>query len=287
MTPAYRRRNALLVFSKPPVPGLVKTRLSVLKDGWYSPEIAAWLYHCMFFDVLEISCNALADLEAKQSCAAVIDGVADTYDIFISTTPAENVAVMQKLIADSGEWPREFTIIADKGASFDEHYNDSFQQVFDRGYDAILSYGADMPALTKSVVIEGFEKLRRLSEIEGGGIVLSPDQEMGVSIIGWTKDTDMSHTGVFYNADGLTVLPAYIRKVASLGLPALYLPAVPDVDTTLDLLHNVTLMEAIEYCAPFDDLTIPWRTLDAVRTLNIEVVVPVNDLRDPREGIDV
>ena len=27
------RKNALLIFSKPPVPGLVKTRLSTLKDG--------------------------------------------------------------------------------------------------------------------------------------------------------------------------------------------------------------------------------------------------------------
>ena len=27
------RKNALLLFSKPPIPGLVKTRLTVLKDG--------------------------------------------------------------------------------------------------------------------------------------------------------------------------------------------------------------------------------------------------------------
>ena len=38
---------------------------------------------------------------------------------------------------------------------------------------------------------------------------------MGVSVIGWTRNTDFSHTGVFYNADGLTVLPAYIKKAES------------------------------------------------------------------------
>jgi len=281
------RRNALLVFSKPPTPGLVKTRLSTQKDGWYSLETAAWLYNCMFFDVLEISCNALADLEAKQSADRRPVDPVDVYDIFISTTPADSVAVMEKCLADSGEWPREFTVIEDAGASFDEHYNHAFEQVFARGYDTILSFGADMPTLMKPVVIEGFEKLQRLCGMEGGGIVLSPDQQMGVSIVGWTKDTPMSHTGVFYNPDGLTVLPAYIQKAAALGLPALYLPAVPDVDTMLDLLHAVTLMEAMEYCARFENITVPSRTLEAVRYLDVRVVVPPNELRDSREGIDV
>ena len=155
------------------------------------------------------------------------------------------------------------------------------------GFDTILSMGADMPALPRSVVVEGFDKLHALCDTPGGGIVISPDQEMGVSIIGWTKDTAMSHDGVFYNKDGKTVLPAYIDKAAELGLPALYLPAVVDVDTMGDLFHNITLVQAIEYCAKFDDLSVPWRTAQALRDIGYsEVRVPPNDLHDPREEID-
>ncbi|MEG0682582.1 MAG: hypothetical protein RR434_03560, partial [Raoultibacter sp.] len=88
------RKNALLLFSKVPLPGLVKTRLTPLKDGTLSPEAAAGLYHCMFFDVVEICCDALADLEAAQAPAPAPH---ESYDIFIATTPAKNVAVMQKL----------------------------------------------------------------------------------------------------------------------------------------------------------------------------------------------
>lgn len=280
------RRNAILLFSKPPVPGLVKTRLSTIKDGWYTPEIAASLYKCMLLDLLEITCEALADLEAKQAAERRPGDLEDIYDIFISTTPAENIAVMEQVLADAGPWPREFTVISDSGASFDEHYNHAFEQVFERGYTTILSYGADMPTLEKFVVIEGFEKLQRLCDLEGGGIVLSPDQQMGVSLVGWTKDTRIDHSGVFYNPDGLTVLPAYIQKAAANEIPALYLPAVPDVDTMLDLLHALTLMEAMEYCARFESITVPSRTLAAVRELGLEVIVPPNELRDSREGID-
>ncbi|MCL2826841.1 MAG: DUF2064 domain-containing protein [Eggerthellaceae bacterium] len=314
------RRNALLIFSKLPRAGLVKTRLTPLQDGIFTPELAAALYHCMLFDTVEACCGALSDLEGMHEAEGAssasasspmadaedeslagkaLETPSDTYDILISTAPVEDVEAMRKLFADSGVWPRELHFIGDTGTSFDEHYNDAFDQAWEQGYDAILSMGADMPVLPKSVVIEGFQALRRIddrdrlsaqAEGEGearGGMVLAPDQEMGVSIVGWTRPTNMSHTGVFYNRDGLTVLPAYIEKARERGLPVHYLPAVPDVDTMADLAHNITLMQAIEYCAEFQDLALPWRTIDALRQVGyFEVRVPPNELRDPRAGID-
>lgn len=283
-----QRKNVLVLFSKPPVPGLVKTRLSTLKDGAFTPEVAAALYHCMLFDVAEICCAAMADLEARAANATVQNGdVCEVYELIISTTPASNVEIMRTLFAKSGIWPRPITFVADEGSSFDEHYNDAFQQAFDSGADVVLSMGADMPALTKADIIAGFDALHRLSEVEGGGIVLAPDQEMGVSVIGWTRDTDFSHTGVFYNSEGMTVLTAYIDKARSRNLPALYLPPIPDVDTMADLMHAVTVIDALNYCAQFDDIVPPWRTADALHQMGwSEVRVPPNDLHDPREDID-
>ena len=287
------RRNALLLFSKVPEAGLVKTRLTVLKDGIFAPDVASALYHCMLFDVVEIIMAAMADLEARPPVRDARTGeeVRDTYELVISTTPAPNAAKMRKLFEDAGEWPRPFTVIVDEGASFDEHYNHAFQQTWERGADCILSMGADMPALTKADVAAGFDALHRLDGGEGferGGIVLAPDQEMGVSVIGWTRETSFDHNGVFYNQEGLTVLPAYIRKAARLGLPALWLPPIPDVDTMADLRHNITLVEALNYCAESgDDVCPPWRTWDALKQMGWhEVRVMPNALMDPREHID-
>lgn len=283
------RKNVLVLFSKPPVPGLVKTRLSTLKDGVFTPEVAAALYHCMLFDVAEICCAAMDDLEARAAKFATQDqGVREVYELVISTTPASNVEIMRALFAKSGVWPRPITFIADEGASFDEHYNHAFQQAFDGGADVVLSMGADMPALTKADIIAGFDALHRLDGVEGGGIVLAPDQEMGISVIGWTRDTDFSHAGVFYNSEGMTVLTAYIDKARSCNLPALYLPPIPDVDTMADLMHAVTVVDALNYCAQFDDIVPPWRTADALQQMGWnEVRVPPNDLHDPREEIDL
>ena len=286
------RKNALLIFSKVPEPGLVKTRLTRLKDGIFKPEVASALYHCMFFDVVEICCAALAKLEAQSQAAitkaADDKAILDTYELIISTTPQKNVEVMRKLFADSGTWPREIVFIADKGASFDEHYNDSFNQAWERGAECILSMGADMPALTEMDVINGFNVVHELDELPEGGIVVSPDQAMGVSIVGWPRKTNFDHTGVYYNPTGLTVLPAYIQKARERNLPVRYIPAVPDIDTMGDFMHNVTLVEALNYCAPYDHNTPPWRTADALAQIGWDrIVVPPNDLRDPREHIDV
>lgn len=283
------RKNVLLLFSKVPEAGLVKTRLTVLKDGLFEPDVASGLYHCMLFDVTEICCAAMAQLEERGVAADPETGeeIRDVYEMRISTAPAENLPKMRELYEASGAWPREIVFAADEGASFDEHYNDAFQKAWDDGADTILSMGADMPALTVDDVVRGFEALQQLDASEKGGIVLAPDQEMGVSIVGWPSRAAFDHSGVFYNQEGLTVLPAYIAKARELGLPAIYLPPVPDVDTMSDLAHNITLVEALNYCAPFDGNTPPWRTADALKQMGWdEVRVMPNDLRDPREAID-
>lgn len=283
------RKNVLLLFSKVPEPGLVKTRLTTLKDGVFEPDVASGLYHCMLFDVVEICCAAMTRLEERAYSVDPATGeeIRDVYEMRISTAPVGNLDRMRELFAVSGTWPREIVFVADEGKSFDEHYNDAFQKAWNDGADTILSMGADMPALTVDDVVRGFEALQKLDVSDKGGIVLAPDQEMGVSIVGWPRKTEFDHSGVFYNQEGLTVLPAYIAKARRMGLPAIYLPPVPDVDTMADLMHNITVVEALNYCAPFDGNTPPWRTADALKQMGWdEVRVMPNDLRDPREAID-
>ena len=280
------RKNVVLLFSKLPEVGLVKTRLSILKDGMFPPETAAELYECMLLDVVEIIGQALVDLSEEAAAKQAESGVLDTYELVISTTPAENADPMRDMFAFD-EWPMVPTVIVDEGASFDEHYNHSFTQCWDRGADCILSMGADMPALTKADVKFGFQQLHRLFGFERGGIVLAPDQEMGVSVVGWTRDTRFDHSGVYYNADGLTVLPAYIEKAKALGLPTLWLPPIPDIDTMLDFMHNVTLVHALDYCSTFDDICPARRTAAKFIDLGFTTIrVAPNELRDPREHID-
>ena len=97
------RNNTVLLFSKVPETGLVKTRLSILKDGMFPPKEAADLYRCMLLDVVDIICTALDDLDAAQTVNSTgNDVVEDSYELVVSTTPAANVTVMQELLDGEG-----------------------------------------------------------------------------------------------------------------------------------------------------------------------------------------
>lgn len=298
-----KRENALLLFAKLPESGKVKTRLSVLKDGVFSPDDASELFKAMLLDVTEICLKGFEILEKKKSYV----NITDSYQLYISTAPVSNVDAMKNLIENANIPIDRISFIGDKGSSFDEHYNDAFGQVWTRGADCILSMGADMPALSVWDVVRGFDALHAIGECaleeyaegvfresnapecsqDGEGIVISPDQEMGVSIIGWTRNTDFDHTGVFYNESGLTVLPAYIGKARNRNLPVILLPPVPDVDTISDLAHSITLLEATDYASHFDGSCPAKRTIAKLQELGcFEVRVPPNELRDSRESID-
>ncbi len=277
------RENVLLLFSKLPEPGLVKTRLTTLKDGIFSPEAASVLYHCMLFDVVETCMAAFDELETAPANA----DVQDVYRLMISTAPAGNLPRMEELFESSGTWPRPIEFISDAGASFDEHYDDAFRKAWEADAECILSMGADMPALTTDDVVRGFRALHELESTDAPGIVLAPDQELGVSIIGWNRDAAFDHQGVFYHEEGLTVLPAYIRKAKAAGLAAKYLPPVPDVDTMADLAHTATVVEALGYCAPHGLGAWPHRTARALDELGwSEIRIMPNGLMDPRSHLD-
>jgi glycosyltransferase A (GT-A) superfamily protein (DUF2064 family) len=284
------RKHALLLFSKPPVPGLVKTRLTHAKGGLFTEEEAAMLFHNTLFDVAELCCSVMHELEqANQAERAGDPSVTEHhFGFFVSTTPAENVERIRSVFEDAGEWPYPITYLLDSGATFDEHFDDAFQQIFALGYDSVLSVGGDIPMLPRRHLIEGFLWLMHfLENNETGGIVEAPCQECGVSLIGWTRATDMSHEGVYYNMSGRPALDAYVQKASEKNIPIASLAPVADIDDMQDLAHAISLARSARYCQRFQpDLYVPERFLSWVEWKGLRVGTPPNEDRDSREGID-
>ena len=67
------RKCALLIFSKPPVPGLVKTRLTRERGGILTPEQAAEFFRRSLYDVSELSMHALIELQRENDAAVAAD----------------------------------------------------------------------------------------------------------------------------------------------------------------------------------------------------------------------
>lgn len=284
------RKHALLLFSKPPVPGQVKTRLTQEKGGPFSAEEAAEIFRRSLFDVAELCCIALHELEMENAAERAADTSADEhqYTMFISTTPAENAEIMRNTFEEIGQWPREFSYIVDEGTNFDEHFDHAFKQIFDQGFDSVLSVGGDIPLLPREHLLNGFRWLHYfLESSDKGGIIQAPCQEVGVSLIGWTRNAEIDHQGVYYNMSGRPALDAYVEKAKAKDIPMASMMPVADIDDVSDFAHATSLARAAQYSKQFQpDLYVPERFLAWVDWRGIKVGTPPNEDRDSREGID-
>lgn len=283
------KKQALLVFSKPPIPGMVKTRLTKEFGGFLTKEQAAEFFRRSLYDVCESCMHALFELKWANDAKVAADPDADviTYDFFISTTPASNVELMKETFDAIGPWPMEIHYITDKGATFDDHFDDAFQQIFAMGYEHIVSVGGDIPTMPKSHITQAFQWLDYFQSQGTPGFVQAPCQECGTSLVGFSHNTPINHQGVYYNLNGKPALDAYVEKLDAENIPCAYFSPIADIDEKTDLAHAISCMRAIERAAKYQpDLFVPRRVLDWVDFMGITVSTPPNDEHDPRQYID-
>lgn len=281
------KKHAFLLFTKAPNPGVTKTRLTTVRGGIFTPEEAADFYRATLLDVAELGFRALAELNQAAQASANGD-VPDRYDFVVSCSPEADQAILEALFTENGPWPAPMLFISDRGKTFDEHFDDAFQQLFARGYHSVVSIGGDLPTMPVSHIVQAFQWLEYYDSYSPqGGFVQAPCQECGVSLVGYTARTPMDSTGVFYNPDGVPALDAYINKAAARGVPVANLMPVADVDDTRDLAHTISLLKAIAYaihCQPGAFLA--HRTLDWIYRTGVVISTPPNPEHDPRERID-
>jgi uncharacterized protein len=280
------KKHALLVFSKAPIPGLTKTRLTKERGGILTKEQAAEFYQASLLDVLDLSFYALNALNEKIGTGN--NKSADRYELVISSSPASEQHVLEQVIEENGPWSGPVRFINDRGQNFDEHFDDAFKQLFAMGYHSVVAIGGDMPTMPTSHLVKAFEWLHHFDKTSPvGGFVQAPCQACGVSLVGYSSHTPMDSEGVYYSLDGIPALDAYTMKSIERDVPIALLDAVADIDDVEDLAHSISIIRTMAVCnANQPELVVPDRVIDFVRNNGIVIVTPPNDLHDPRERID-
>lgn len=282
------QKEALLLFSKPPIPGKVKTRLTTKFGGFLNDNQAAEFFRRCLYDVAECCMHALLELQYANDAACEADPNAQRiqYDFFLGC-PEANLDLMKETFDAIGPWPMELHYVTDKGATFDDHFDDAFQQIFDMGYDSIVSVGGDIPTLPKSHLTQSFQWLEYFRSQGTPGVVLAPCQECGTSLVGFHRDANINHQGVYYNQDGKPALDAYIEKIDAADLPCAYFSPIADVDEVTDLAHAISCMRAMQRAAKVQPtIFVAERVLAWVDFMGIQVSTPPNEEHDPRQYLD-
>lgn len=280
------KAHAFMLFTKAPVSGRTKTRLTEARGGILTPQEATDFYIACLLDVADIGFKALEQLNdlAKSENSKQ----PDRYDFIVSCSPPSDLNLLESLFAECGPWTAPVKFIIDRGVNFDQHFDDAFQQLFSQGYHSVVSIGGDLPVMPVSHIVSAFQWLAYFESVsERGGFVQAPCQECGVSLVGYTANTPMDSVGVFYNPDGVPALDAYVHKARQRHIPLANLSPVADVDDVYDLAHTCSLIRAMEYASQYQpDVVVPRRTLDWIERNGIVITTPPNPEHDPREAID-
>ena len=233
--------------------------------------------------------EAMGELQAENDelCANDPNATKITYDFWCSTTPAESVPQMKELFEKVGPWPMEANFLVDTGHTFDEHFNDACDQLFDMGYESIVAIAGDVPTMPKAHLVQSFQWLEYFQSIGKPGFVYAPCQESGTSLIGYSHNTPgMNHTGVYYNMDGRPALEGYLVKIQENDIPSAYFDPVADIDEISDLGHAISCMRSIKEAARWQPLFVPRRTLAWIDIMGLTVSTPPNENHDPRDYLD-
>jgi len=191
-------RQALIVFGKNPVPGLVKTRLA----RSIGDSAAAALYRAFLLDALESYAALSADvrLYLAPSSEPVIDAL--------------------------GVWAgRTFT---QNGAGLGDKMVQAFADTFALGYDQVVITGTDHPTLPISTVQKAFDVLEGPETVSIG-----PSDDGGYYLMGLTRARRSLFEGIQYSRSDVLKNTLNLARIE--GMQVVVLEPWYDVDTKADL----------------------------------------------------
>ncbi len=185
----------LVVFAKPPRPGLVKTRLA----AGIGPEAAALLYAAFLEDTLDA----------------------------VGRLPEMTRSVAWQPRGDTLPVPAGWRSGSQRGDDLGERMGAAFDAAFREGATAVVLIGSDSPTMPNERVTDAFERL--------GGVdcVLGPAEDGGYYLVGLSSPAGAIFRGVEWSTDG--VLRQTLEKARGAGIGVELLEPWYDVDTVEDL----------------------------------------------------
>lgn len=272
-------RNAIVVFTKVPRAGDIKTRLTTERGGILTMEEACDFYEAALLDVID-------------ACLASGCG-----DVWICHNHDGDRDYMEQLLAGLSDRKALKGIYTDQGGSFDDCIQYAADYILKDGgeerlADYILIIGGDLPGLQPGAIKQAFKKIEVLSSLEqgqavarkiegsaasiGAAIVEGSCQEGGFSIVGFTCTTPFDFHSVFYNQEGVTALDRLVDKTAEITVPFGIIEMVPDVDIPIDLASVIPQIRAIQLAAQSDpEVLPPRRTIKFFEDTGLQTSTPV------------
>jgi rSAM/selenodomain-associated transferase 1 len=196
-------KAAIAILSKAPKPGVAKTRLCPP----LSPESAAELSKCFLEDTILL--------------ASTVPGA----DTFIAYTPSDCTEDMQQFAGVN-------RLICQPEGDLGHRQACCIQNLFNRGYSAVLLVRVDCPTLPPDNITRA---VRILVSEHRSTIVLGPSVDGGYYLLGVTRPEPELFRNIVWSTP--LIARQLIQRANMLHIPVTVLPQWHDVDTINDLMN--------------------------------------------------
>jgi glycosyltransferase A (GT-A) superfamily protein (DUF2064 family) len=259
-------KNVVIIFSKVPVAGTVKTRL--IQDSKLDPEDAALLAEAMLKDTILLSAESNAS------------------EIMIGFTPADERESIERIIKEvvkETHLERPITFDPQSGTNFDERFGSVVSAAFATGSENLVILGADLPYLPPDIINRAFSLL--MEDKSNNSVVLGPAGEGGIYLVGITRHFDPEYFSKNQLFSGGVEISQFIKLCKDEGKFLKLLPAFTDVDIEGDLVSLLLYIDAMKTAKKFEGFYYPSYTADAITQLRLTVLEHKGETRHRRIGI--
>jgi rSAM/selenodomain-associated transferase 1 len=192
--------DLLIVFTKAPIAGMVKTRM---------------FPHVSFEEAAKLQHAFLADTLAKGFAQPGVK-------VCLAYTPPE---ALEMLEASFGK--ENLLYLAQEGADLGERMSRAFDAGFGMGCGRVLIVGSDVPTLPEQFIQAAFDGLK------DADVVIGPAKDGGYYLIGMKEPNPAMFEGITWS--GPKVFGMTLKRAEWLKLKVFELPELQDVDSFTDL----------------------------------------------------
>jgi len=245
--------SAVIIFTKVPIPGSVKTRLT--QNTCLTELDAAKIAKAMLKDTICLATKTNAD------------------KIQIGYSPKEDLSKLNAII-DSvrAEWHLNKTIelISQDGSNFDQRFGSVVKESFKKNMSFIIVLGADLPFLDPKIINKALEILEK--KIDEKPIIIGPSSGGGIYLVGITKGFNASWFSVHKLFSGGLELSKFTSFCLDNKIPLITLPPYGDIDIEEDLVSLISYINILKHSEKSIGFYFPYFTNKIIEELELYII---------------
>ncbi len=245
--------SSLIIFTKVPIPGLVKTRLT--QNTCLTERDSAQIAEAMLKDTLSLASKTNADI------------------IQIGYFPEENMDHLNNIIEDvrkDGNLRKPLDLILQKGYNFDQRFGSIVEKSFRKGIKYLVILGADLPFLDPQIINKALEILSE--KTDENPIIIGPSSGGGIYLLGitfhfnpgWLLENDLFGGGL--------ELSNFSSFSKDNQFPLISLPPYGDIDIEEDLVSLISYIELLNNSEKSFGFYFPNYTAKIIKDLRLSII---------------